>query len=305
MFFLSGSNRIIRCEKRKNTHTHRLARRAYIGDDYLYLQDEVDWEVGQQIVLITTAMRDSRDWHQNEIFTIVAIATASTTSLPFPEIKTRITLSSPIVYEHIARPEYQGEVALLTRTIKIQGSSSDSEPTDASAPGATCGIVKTDGSAVKSFKLYDYLQYTCPDKDLTGYGGHIIVRDGGKGYVEGVELYRMGQTNVLGRYPMHFHVLANGCQDCYLRDSSIHRSFYRCVSIHGTNGLEVSENVGFDVIGYCYYMEDGVEEDNTISYNLGAHIHVLGFPAIGSGQKVGIVKKSNVLDLPADITASA
>ena len=103
---------------------------------------------------------------------------------------------------------------------------------------------------------------------------------------------------------MHFHLLENTCEGCYLKDSSIHRSFYRCISIHGTHNTTVSENVGFDVIGYCYYLEDGVEEENTIAYNLAAHIHVLGFPAIGSGQKVAVVKKSDVLDLPADITAS-
>ena len=177
---------------------NRLARRVYIGDDFLYLQDEVDWEVGQQIVLVTTAMRDSRDWHQNEAFTIVSIVTASTGSFPEPEIKTMITLSAPVAFEHIARPEYQGEVALLSRTIKIQGHESDSEPMDASAPGSTCALEKADGSAA-GYSGFGYSQHSCPDKDLTGYGGHMIVHEGGKGYVEGVELFRMGQTNVLGR----------------------------------------------------------------------------------------------------------
>jgi hypothetical protein len=45
------------------------------------------------------------------------------------------------------------------------------------------------------------------DKELTGVGGHSIVHSGGTGYVKGVELYRIGQTNVWGRYPMHFHDL--------------------------------------------------------------------------------------------------
>ena len=103
---------------------------------------------------------------------------------------------------------------------------------------------------------------------------------------------------------MHFHLLGNGCEGCYLKDSSIHRSFYRCISIHGTHNITVSENVGYDTIGYCYYLEDGVEEENTISYNLAALIHVLDFPAIGAGQNVEKVPATNVLTLPADITAS-
>ena len=30
------------------------------------------------------------------------------------------------------------------------------------------------------------------------------------------------------------------------------------------------------VTGHCYYLEDGVEEFNTLSYNLAAHIHFMG-----------------------------
>lgn len=54
-------------------------------------------------------------------------------------------------------------------------------------------------------------------------------------------------------------------------------------TIHGTsgttlqNGVTLTKNVGYDVIGHCYFCsEDGMEENNTISYNLGAHIHILG-----------------------------
>ena len=41
---------------------------------------------------------------------------------------------------------------------------------------------------------------------------------------------------------------------------------------------QVSNNVAYDVIGHCFYLEDGVEELNTISYNLAAHIHWMGDP---------------------------
>ena len=59
------------------------------------------------------------------------------------------------------------------------------------------------------------------------------------------------------------------------------------------------------MVGYCYYLEDGVEEDNTFSYNLGAHIHHLGTPAEGGGQTTDIAEQSETLTLPADVTASA
>ena len=115
----------------------------------------------------------------------------------------------------------------------------------------------------------------------------------------------MGQTNVLGRYPIHFHLLGN-CPDCYVTDSAFHRSYYRCVSIHGTNNATISENVAYDVTGYCYYLEDGVEENNTISFNLAALIHSIGPapPGEGGGQTLDTYDAGPTLTLPADVTAS-
>jgi hypothetical protein len=290
----------VQCQKRSLTRSFcffpRLAKRAYQGEDYLYLQDEVNWEPGQEIVLITTAMRDSRDWHENEVFTITSVQTSS---LPDAKVKAIVTLNHAVQHDHIARPEYQAEVGLLTRMITIQGSADDSEPTDTSTD--TCNVVKDNGDTTSAF---GYDQVVCPDEYLTGYGGHVMVHNGGVGYVEGVELFRMGQTNVLGRYPMHFHVLGDACPGCYVKDSSIHESYYRCISIHGTNGVTVSENVAYDVTGYCYYLADGVEEENTLSFNLAAHIHFISSPAIGRGQQVNTVVESLTLTLPADITAS-
>eukprot|EP00934_Nitzschia_sp_Nitz4_P002604 Nitzschia sp. Nitz4//scaffold396_size11502//5699//11254//NITZ4_009037-RA/size11502-snap-gene-0.7-mRNA-1//-1//CDS//3329550271//2594//frame0 len=274
----------------------RLARRAHVGDNVLYLQDTVNWEVGQEIVLVTTAVRDSRDWHQNEVFTITSVVTDGISQ---PEVKAMVYIDGTVVHEHIARREYQAEVGLLTRTIKIQGSESDSPPTDTATE--TCATQRTDGA---SASIFGYSQIVCPDKYLTGYGGHVIIHDGGVSYVEGVELFRMGQTNVKARYPMHFHMLGDGCPDCYLKDSSIHESYYRCVSVHGTNGVTVTENVAYNASGFCYYLEDGVEEENILSFNLAAHIHVIGSPAIGTGQTVPVVTQSTDLTLPADIAAS-
>ena len=88
----------------------------------------------------------------------------------------------------------------------------------------------------------------------------------------------MTQTNHFPetRHPMHFHLLSDDFPGCYFRHSSVHQSFHRCVSIHGTNNISVTENVAHDITGFCYCLEDGVKEDNTISFNLSAHIHYLG-----------------------------
>lgn len=267
----------------------RLAKTAEPGDRSLFLQHAVNWEPGQRVVLVTTAMKDSREWHHNEELTVDELSESAP-----PGVGAVVRLQSPVVYEHVAiRRGYQAEVGLLSRTITVRGDAHDSEPTDPDS-----------GDCTGSKSYYGDRSVPCPNRNLTGYGGHIIVHNGGRGYVEGIELERMGQTNVLGRYPMHFHLLGDGCQDCYFRDSSVHRSFYRCVSIHGTNSLSVTENVAYDVVGYCYYLEDGVEEKNTISFNLAAHVHMIGDPATGSGQTTPLAYQSSDLTLPADVTAS-
>jgi hypothetical protein len=63
--------------------------------------------------------------------------------------------------------------------------------------------------------------------------------------------------------------------------------------------------VGYDITGFCYYLEDGVEENNTISYNLAAHIRNIGPEnPFGTGSTTGIYEQSPILTNPADTTAS-
>jgi len=61
---------------------------------------------------------------------------------------------------------------------------------------------------------------------------------GGKVRMSGVELYRMGQRRALRRYPVHFHMMGDA-RGSYLRDLSIHHSFNRGVTIHGTDNVVV------------------------------------------------------------------
>jgi hypothetical protein len=52
--------------------------------------------------------------------------------------------------------------------------------------------------------------------------------------------------------------------------NSIRLSNQRCVVVHGTHNLTVSQNVAFDTVGHCYVLEDGGELDNKFVSNLGA-----------------------------------
>ncbi|KAI4877005.1 hypothetical protein NFI96_005168 [Prochilodus magdalenae] len=93
-------------------------------------------------------------------------------------------------------------------------------------------------------------------------------------HIQGVEFLHMGQQS-MGHYPVHFHM--NGDVDqrggydppTYVKDLSIHHTFSRCVTIHGSNGLLVKDVVGYDALGHCFFTEDGPEERNTFEHCLG------------------------------------
>lgn len=244
----------------------RLATSANTGDQTIFIQDCPNWQPGQSVVITTTELKDSRDWHRNEELIIQAVEKTSITSV------CAVTFTTPLLYKHYGGFEYQAEVGLLTRNILIQGDPVNSEPTDISPLSCKYGTSPS--------------TYPCEDSFLTGFGVHVMVAfTATAGRFSGVEVFRGGQTNVLGRYPLHFHMLGNLTSPnmFFISDTSVHRSFFRCYTIHGTsgntleNGITITKSTGYDVIGHCFFAsEDGVEENHSLTYNLAAHIHPMG-----------------------------
>ncbi len=62
---------------------------------------------------------------------------------------------------------------------------------------------------------------------------------------------------VLASYPVHFHMAldvdADG-ENPFVRSNSIRDSFSRCVTVHGTSGVHVEDNVAVDHFGHCYFL---------------------------------------------------
>ena len=127
------------------------------------LKNEVNWISGQTIILVTKALKDSREWHRNELAVVKHVILN-----PKPGVGAAVALENPVMYQHLAFRGYQGEVGLLSRTIKIQGST-ESEPTDRD-PLTCLGSRSYNGDRA----------VPCPNTELTGFGGHIIVHLGGK-----------------------------------------------------------------------------------------------------------------------------
>ena len=121
----------------------------------------------------------------------------------------------------------------------------------------------------------------------TGFGGHVMVMNGGAAYLSGIEFLNMGQKGRTARYPMHWHLVGDASGQ-YLDQSSIVHSYNRFFSIHGTHNLHIGGNVGYDTIGHGFYLEDGIEHGNVIENNFGA----------------GLRNATNSLPTPADNEAS-
>ncbi|HEU4685546.1 MAG TPA: G8 domain-containing protein, partial [Nitrospira sp.] len=145
----------------------------------------------------------------------------------------RITLDKNLSYMHYGKITFnvdeRGEVGLLSRNILIQSS---------------------------------------PDSEKTLFGGHIMAMAGSKMYVSGVELYHMGQNMHLARYPIHWHLVGDA-KGQYVENSAIHDTYSRCVTVHGTNFVRVENNVTYNNIGHCFFLEDGAEHGNEYVHNLG------------------------------------
>ncbi|MGZ3279390.1 MAG: hypothetical protein ACXWKT_14325, partial [Caulobacteraceae bacterium] len=53
-----------------------------------------------------------------------------------------------------------------------------------------------------------------------------------------------------------------------IKNASIHDTYSRCVTVHGTNNLRVENNVTYNTVGHCFFMEDGIEHGNEFIRNL-------------------------------------
>lgn len=100
------------------------------------------------------------------------------------------------------------------------------------------------------------------------FGGHVMTMAGSSIRASNIELHRMGQKGIKGRYPFHWHLVGNASGQ-YIVDSSVHESYNRCITVHGTNYAHVAGNVCYDFIGHGYFLEDGNEQYNVFDRNLG------------------------------------
>lgn len=212
---------------------------AAVGATQITLREPVSWEIGDEIIIVSSRS----NWNEAEKRTITAISANART----------ISFIQPLLYPHCGTQnsytrasdnktwtaDLRAEVGLLSHNIKIQGD----------ATSAT-----------------------------NGFGGHIMVMNNSFAYMENIELYRMGQKALQARYPFHWHMLANSGTGQYFKNSSIHLSYNRGITIHGTSNTSVENNFIYDHIGHGVFLENGSEINNLIKGNV---VLLTKRPAIG------------------------
>uniref|UniRef100_A0A3B4Y5A4 PKHD1 like 1, tandem duplicate 2 n=1 Tax=Seriola lalandi dorsalis TaxID=1841481 RepID=A0A3B4Y5A4_SERLL len=92
------------------------------------------------------------------------------------------------------------------------------------------------------------------------------------GRLEYVEVFHAGQAFRLGRYPIHWHLMGNIDYKSYVRGCAIHQTYNRAVTIHNTHRLLVERNVIYDIMGGAFFIEDGIETENILQYNLAVFV---------------------------------
>eukprot|EP00061_Rhincodon_typus_P014596 g41708.t1 len=112
---------------------------------------------------------------------------------------------------------------------------------------AEVGVLSRNIVIMGEMEDHCYGDNACKFFEFDTVGGHIKMGVGFKAaHIEGVELKHMGQQS-MGHYPIHFHMTGDLDEKggynppTYVKGISIHESFSRCVTIHGSNGLLVSE----------------------------------------------------------------
>jgi hypothetical protein len=237
---------------KKNTSWYRLAETAHAGENSIRVQPKTfqlntnhsvkklstapKWSVGDKIAIAPTGF----NYAEAEDFIIQEIDSND----PF-----RFYLDRPLDFTHWGESKTyvssvhgkvelneRAEVANLTRSIVIRADEDQELIDESDAVGAQVG-------------------------------GHVMSHYGSEVRIDSVEFFKMGQAGIMMRYPFHWHYVANASGQ-FIKNSSVHHSYQRCIVVHRTHKTLVENNVCYNFKGHGFFLEDGNEIENKIVHNL-------------------------------------
>ena len=104
--------------------------------------------------------------------------------------------------------------------------------------------------------------------DPAGVRGHTMYHRDSSGGISYAEFRHLGKDGVLGKYPIHFHLVRGTMRGSGVLGASIWDSHNRWVTIHGTDHLLVRDCVGYQSRGHGFFLEDATEQWNVLDRNL-------------------------------------
>jgi hypothetical protein len=231
----------------------RLNANAPATSNQLVLDRLVDWQKNDEIVISTTDyMADHSEKRQIEKVDPSADDTHSI-----------VTLTQPLTYPH------HGQKYSLTSL--PAGVGPDPDPNNVANPTKSADVRAAVGLLNRSIVIKSAGDTAGKDlADDSYFGAHTVFRQGFLSiHIQGVEFSLMGQGGRIMHYPVHFHMARKTPTDTVIEDCTVNESMTRWYVIHGTQGVTLARNVGYNSIGHGYYFEDGTETDNKLYANLG------------------------------------
>ena len=214
-----------------------LSRTAKVNDTSIILETSVNWNIGDEIMIVSTGGKDSLN--ENEVRTITSLGNNNQ----------EIFFNQPLNHEHLGHIEtfqngktldMRAEVGVLTRNIVFKGD---------------------DTSIVDNFGGCIMIGPTQPGTKEEPSKGNIQLSN--------IEVKNAGQIFRLARYPIHMHFLGHVDSDqSFIKDVSVHHTNNRAIVIHHTHNLLVDNSVVYDVKGGAIFIEDGIERFNIVTNNL-------------------------------------
>ena len=101
-----------------------------------------------------------------------------------------------------------------------------------------------------------------------GVRGHTMYHRHSTGGISYAEFRHLGKEGLLGKYPIHFHLVRDAMRGSGVVGASIWDSKNRFMAIHGTDYLVVRDCVGYRSVGHGYFLEDATEQYNLLDRNL-------------------------------------
>lgn len=208
------------------------------GARTITLVEPPGWKAGDRILLATS----SRNMNEYDL-AVVASVSGSTVTLRDP-LKFRHLGALRTVGTHVI--DMRAEVALLNRNVVVEGD-------------AASEALKIGGHAM-------FMNGMCPMTANAGCQCEVEARYATV-RISGAEFRRMGQLNVTGRYPIHFHLMGDS-QGSYVRNTTVHSSIQRGIVLHDVQNVELTGNVVFNTVGHNFVVETEATVNNTLRGNL-------------------------------------